>query len=561
MIDDRLYDVSKLVAKLTTISGHTCDFATLLRDMGIHDPVADIITLLTIDHVTDITPILLKIGIEWALFICDELCAPAIVRKIIRKKIMLDHISQNHIINLCITDIREIFEAYKRGYKIVPNIDMRECDIPINDKHIALLNGMYAHNIKWSMYDVDHDIIGKNIKEIRVIKLCDADVNASTINVISACTNVESLHCQEHLTCIDYAHFADSFRNLCFMPHLRYIFADGILGDKCLELCSVIHELIADNNPYITTCNSFAYSLRRLSAGGGCGICDAGLIRCTRLKYIDVDQNQKITTCAPFAKTLRILSAQCDASSRCGISDHGLLLCTNLKKMYCNGNCNITTCAPFAKTIIVLHTEHNLLSDSGLMNCTKLRELNHTSNINITTLTPFAKTLKVLHTHYTTIGEDEIKLCNNLAELHCTDNFKTITDNPFPKSLRKLYARSSKNPDKKFYYTIKSCQNLELLDISQNYNVPNDSILPQSLTVLRGYDTYKINDTMLQSCTNLRELSISYNFQITSCTPFARTLKILNISHSSCMDDTCIQSCTNLEILHSYSNPKITIKI
>jgi len=564
MTDDRLYDVSKLVAKLTTITAHTCDFATLLRDIDIHENITDIITLLTIDHVTDITPILSKIGIERALFICDELCAPAIVRKIIRKKIILNTVSQIHTINLNVANITNIYGAYKRGYKIIPNIGVggRFRNNPKTDNnYIALLNDMYVRNLRWVIHDVDRNTIEKNIKEIRAIELYDTYVNARTIDMISICTNVESLYCEstdhEYATLMPYAD-PSSFRNLHIMPHLRYISANTILNNECLELCTNIYKLDASCNSYITTCDPFAHSLRVLDASYKCGICDIGLIRCTHLKNINVDDNCKITTCAPFAKTLKILSAECE---KCGINDQGLLLCTNLKKLYCNYNCNITTCAPFAKTIRVLHTIDNQLSDSGLLHCTKLNKLDHSYNKNITTFAPFAKTLKVLCTRNMSIGEDEIKLCDNLVELYCTDDFKTITDNPFPKSLRRLHILLSNNPNTKFYHSIKTCANLQLLNIDYNTNIPTDIILPPSLTVLHGCGARELSDTALKLCTNLRELYVSYNNKITSCAPFARTLKILHASFNHVIDDAFIRSCTNLEVLDSDGSKKITIKI
>jgi len=162
-------------------------------------------------------------------------------------------------------------------------------------------------------------------------------------------------------------------------------------NDENMRLFSCAEKVNADFNVHITTCAPFAKTLRALSAQGGSGICDNGLLLCTSITTLNADENIKITTCAPFSQSLRELSA----NGRCGINNGGLSLCTSLEDLYVCNNRIITICDPLAQSLrkLIAFGDRCGICDASLHLCKNITKLNIMYNNKVTTCKPFIESL------------------------------------------------------------------------------------------------------------------------------------------------------------------------
>jgi len=381
----------------------------LLRDLNLDITCStnDIIALLNIIN-NDNNDIINKLGIAQAITICDELCAYRAVNIIIKKKIVLDKLSEHQIINH--NDLQDHINIYNRGYRIIVGnaiVCYREVDLSsINN---AYNNGLYAPRVYMN------GITNNNIGKILPCVLNDIrEIHNTELKIVALCKNVElidELYCDgtelplpfakniKNITmwvfnthCINLEQFTrlrkfDGGKLSCdtqLPSTLNMIYAKNLcLTNKEIATCVRLKKLIACGNPNITTCEPFAQHLvvldvrnvysSRFGFALGSGICDKGLHMCNRLKILYASNNTRITSCEPFAKTLRKL----DASNDCGINDIGLQMCHRLKILNASDNSQITTCKPFARSLKELHARGDCcgIDNDGIALCANIRIL------------------------------------------------------------------------------------------------------------------------------------------------------------------------------------------
>jgi len=402
-----LCDVSKLISAYLRINGGTIDLKVLLPSLGMHESIDDIIELLTM---TATHNRLNKLGVERALLICDELCAPDIINNILNLCIRLNRIYEYAIINhTCDTNHSR---RYSDGYR--PIFSNRSYTIyNATLFNIALSNGLYISNSMLHIELRHLSVINSDyLKDITNIQICDSYI--SNLDKIAHLTNVNKLK-------IMFLNPGDCTVNICYtytqlakqLECIDITNSYNIINNDHLKLCKNLRELYINNNQYIDKCApQFAGSLRLICASGISSMCDDGLLLCTNLKILNASNNRNIKTCVPFAHSLVML----DASAWCGISDNGLKSCTRLKILCCKYNTSITTCAPFAKTLRILDAASSSgIGDDGLKLCTKLTYLNASHNDKITTCTPFTHSLKIICGYECNIPNSNLKKCVKLS--------------------------------------------------------------------------------------------------------------------------------------------------
>jgi len=291
--------------------------------------------------------------------------------------------------------------------------------------------------------------------------------------------------------------------------------------DAILSMCNSITKLKLNITSGITTCNSFAKTLKILHAYGTSDIGDDGLSLCTNIEVLHATANGKITTCDSFSQTLRVLYVSTNRDAPSGINDYGIRLCTNIEKLYACGNEYITTCAPFAKSLKLLSAPGSCaITDSGLRQCIFIQDLNISGNMNITTLAPFARSLRrLLADRRCGITNHSLRICNSIEILSVDYNDRITTCAPFAKSLRVLSA-----------------------------NCYHD-------------DSYGLQcgmtDDGLRLCTNIRYLFADNNSKITTCKPFADILRMVSAKKGCGISDDALKVCTNIKNKDTRGNPNI----
>jgi len=383
------------------------DLDTLLRNMGIATPATDVHTLLTAKIEQIFVTTLRKIGIEYALYICDELCAESTVRRIMNNVPQLDALSRNQIINAKINEYDEFISAYNNGYRAC------EPDIPIDPNYYesptsvknnintgeitnACANGLYLWRVVSYDYPTAVGFLNKfgiaelpnNIyREIRTIALYNNCNNMMrrVLGVLQLCPNTDTLYWCVTSDETTYLHYDN-----------RYVFTKNIknlttnwMSDTWLSLFTNLRKLDVSNNTRITSCELFAKTIVILIANGRkCVLGDIGLKSCTKIKLLSATENVHITTCDPFAATLKTLYADViytPAFPTTGMSNKGLSKCKKLRFLSASGNYRITTCAPFATSLKILHAARNSgLSDTALQICVKLKKVYSKGNNKIT---------------------------------------------------------------------------------------------------------------------------------------------------------------------------------
>jgi len=451
-----LVHVSKLVSRLANNGYHMyTELETLLSDLGISQPASDIHALLTTYDANMFAATLRKIGIETALYICDELGAPSIITKIIHMQILLDTITTNQIINHNINDTC-LIPAYNRGYKLIPHTKSKlimDQDNSIASINNALNNGLYLTRLMPSNKShhnvIDEkimcDTLKRNFAEITDVWLSHlliantAHVHkfASTNNVYTLCTNVSRVFSDDNRVRQDLDH------NICrsFIKNITHFDVPSLNTD--FGSCARIQTFNTLYNNDLSLA-PFAKTLKKLTVSYPSVMSNQNLAHCNIIKILYAQNNANITTCKPFAKTLRILDA---SGNSCMIDDAGLKLCTNIKHLNHADNKWITTYEPFAKTLQVLSTgQHDIKYpfplqmgnyDIMLSRCTKLRELyiyGHISGmskylreVEISECTPFARTLVILYIEgQCKLTDDKLKMCVNLKLVQSRGNGLTM---------------------------------------------------------------------------------------------------------------------------------------
>jgi len=383
----------KLIDRLIA-DGYSADgnLSRLLQNLDIHESPDDVIELLdAYDYDYDISPIIKKLGIERALMICDELCAPEIVSRILLQNLPLTRVMENHIINSHeYYKLHNMLHAFNNGYKIIPNYDINShiyCT-PITDTQYfnvnasiinnASNNGLFTRSMVASIINGNDDILPHILDDIIYVNCFSGSSYSNTI--LLTCKNIES---------IAYIYGCD-LKKSPSVKNIKSLRSQRITDDE-LKLCTNLRRLYLCDNKNIFTCAPFSNTLRILdvsqSSNSSVGylIGDYGLSMCKKIKSLNVAYNARITTCEPFAHSLIILNA-----SRSGITDKGLVFCTRIKKLYANDNARITTCEPFANTLKYLEfNAYGGITNSGIAHCYKLKTLHIGSNTKINTIKHF----------------------------------------------------------------------------------------------------------------------------------------------------------------------------
>ena len=541
-----------------------------IHDQKISDDVAKLLLIKHGDnkyaHATEL-PTFAHLNIADATIICDELCAPTIVRHIILNNIMLDKVCDHSIINCGRID--NIHEAYEHGYKIIPKTDFmhntRDDDYIYTDNlqqvHNASCNGLYDTQLRiWCKN------IGKVSKEFNAMlgdlrDICLIEPNISTRSLLSRCTNLEKLNvksCRQSFKDVSndkYNVICDNIKKFATFFECNTMVANGLkkicipsMDDKCLQYCTSLTELNASHSDGITTCNPFAKTLRKLDARSS-KMNNIGLRWCKNIKELDASCNPNITTCKPFAKTLKILNATC---------------------LYCINNSPRASRSSYLSESEI-NKEISILSginNKGLSLCTRIKELNASNNVKITTCAPFAKALRKLNAGGRSgISDDGLSLCKNIKKLIANNNPRITTCMPFAKTLKILEAASSYN----VYYADSAsgindiglllCENIENLNANDNPKITTCAPFAKTLKILSANKFSGIDDSGLLLCENIGRLYANDNSRITTCAPFAKTIKSLSVCGSSGIGDDEILLCANLRYgyVNSFCNPKITI--
>ena len=297
---------SKLIAKHIQLNGDSTDISTILASLDIYESLSDVLLLLNYVYSAKLIS---RIGIGRALFICDELCAPDAVTRIIHGKKRLDNLAENYIINHNIDcesfDNTEIYSVYNNGYKVIPHktsyshVGIRE-KIYLNSEtySCAYDNGLYIPN-----RPIDVNCTGKNHHFKDATHICihnNKNINIVAVNMMS-CENVKKITICESISSRKISGCGTIQRAF---RRLREI--DDIYVYNCedLDLIGVQHNKVRrlticfDFNNYPKSCTPFAKTLRELNVQFSInGIDDNGIVLCTHLKILRVARNSNITTC------------------------------------------------------------------------------------------------------------------------------------------------------------------------------------------------------------------------------------------------------------------------
>jgi len=374
---------SRIIDRLVRNGDTLENFSQLLLRLGIHESSDDITELLTIYDPSTM---------------CDELCAPTVIAKILSKNILLDKLTDNHIINIADMCGDKCIHAYNNGYRIIMDDKIGCCKLyPITIINNAVHNGLFIRSI-YAHHDITSDktelspSVTNNITDIAwnsdqdgtaIFQLCKnvENIHSTYINnlkELSFVKNIKKLRMAD-ITDDDLKLFANLRElDLWFNKNtttcnqvantLRFLYANrSIISDNGIQMCKKIRKLSVANNMNITTCAPFAHSLIVLNAASS-GITDAGLVCCLRIKVLNANFNNKITTCEPFAKTLKTLEACSAINEPCGITSGGLTRCYNLRNLYIEFNYTIDTISgfPLLKRIVYYGINLNIHSNSQL---------------------------------------------------------------------------------------------------------------------------------------------------------------------------------------------------
>jgi len=473
---------------------------------------------------------------------------------------------------------------YNDGHTIDPTIVLRDIDIDIGttDADITIITAIIRN---------DHRVIERktmvNFGIKKAIHICDKLQVTSAINNIIA-LNIglkRPIAIINHTLCngdviVAYGEKYRVLHNGIVATRDSEMYARSmgkiLVCDADILKFSRIVELNADSNVAITTCAPFAKFLRKLSARIFCGICDDGLRSCVLLEQLDAGGNKRITTCDPFATSLRALNAESNIviaflgersvtpTYNCGITDEGLTKCKNLTSLNSTCNLTITNYKPFSKSLRMLYVERfwRQGQNKNLEICNAIEKFYACDNDDITTCEPFAHTLRVLHAELScTISDSGIKKCYNIEKLYADDNANITTCAPFAHSLRTLFARNTCGITDN---GLKLCINIRILCADDNIKITTcapfaASLRALSASAIRGNRKCGITDAGLLRCAYLEELNASCNSNIITCGPFSRTLRKLDASGQKCgITNKEIDRCTALKALRAQDNAKIS---
>jgi len=487
------------------------------------------------------------ISIENFLMACDKLKMTPTINFVIKRNIKLHIPMQRSLINATIRDT-VICDAFNNGYRFVYNdvimIEHRYLTTdrtdPQEHSYITAINtGLRVTKlINARTLDKIHISACANLTSLRIFKNIRMDDLSSCYKCrsltsldISDCSNISSINmrnmrslrelncnnCNNNKSEDNYGISNFKLKNNFFPKGLRILYIcpkllpdkrgvhvrgpELLMNNKCLRKCRSIEKLVCDNNEHITSCSSFAKSLRILSIRDRCSITDAGLKKCMHIRELDCSGNHNIQSCDPFALSLRVLIMY----GLYGMSDDGLVKCARLEKLNCTYNPRITTCEPFASSLCVLICKSSGICDDGLKKCTHIEKLDCSNVRDITTCEPFALSLRILVSRFSGICDDGLKKCIHLEKLDCCKHSKNCS--------------------------------------------------------YESRDTYDTNDLIsdigLKQCKNISELHCCYNKKITTCAPFHKSLRILNANYSN-ITDGGIALCTNIHTISFYGNSQIT---
>ena len=169
----------------------------LLRDLEMNDASPDdIMILLTTDVFTFLRTVSDKIGINRAISICDELCAPTKVNILLWCDVILPAISDNQIINHNINQsYTTLLRVYGQGYRVISNnvsqyridsLEYQKSGKYVYTVNNAFDNGLYVPSIVMyeSMAKSEMDgcmtlgkpiVVPKHLTEIHKTSLSDSD--------------------------------------------------------------------------------------------------------------------------------------------------------------------------------------------------------------------------------------------------------------------------------------------------------------------------------------------------------------------------------------------------
>jgi len=402
---------------------------------------------------------ILHIGIENFLSACDKLkLNQQIYNVIIGLNMKLQTPMQQSVINheFCMRD--NIVTIFDNGYRLIYNntvtmldVDDKFCRAIKNGLSItkltkcdsceigkildkSLCNNLHTlqlvDKIQYNYGDYYTNKIQSQLQLDKFPPLTSFDISKYKKDTINIC--IKNMHSLRELNCCgcninDINFFPASLHTLC-INYTR-------LPQRCITKCTSIVKLICNNNKCITSCESFAKSLRILSIENICSIECKGLIGCVNIEKLNCMGNSKITTCAPFASSLRVLI--CSFSN--AITDKGIEGCAYIEELDCSKNKNITTCKPFAASLRILICNYCNIRDNGLAKCTNIETLECSHTELITTCVPFCKSLCILAACNSNITDNGIAKCSNIHSIEFNRNSKITSCMPFIRSLRNLY--------------------------------------------------------------------------------------------------------------------------
>jgi len=402
----KLCDVSRLIHKLVE-NGYPVNnvdsLSALLQNLDIHGSPDDVLALLKI-NATHEFPTGKKFSIKLALTICDELCAPTIIKYILQHDVLLNTVMDKYIINSGIMTLQKYIDAFNNGYKIIARGNSYStAAIRSRSLNNAFDNGLFLRSIiVCRIADID------NVSQYLLIIHVHSLLNSYPIP--QKCTNIESVRNMHNIDKL-------SAKNIKTIDSV-------FISDDELKLCTNLRELYMCNNKNITTCAPFSNTIRILDAHWS-SISNDGLQMCRQINKLDISNTVNITTCKPFAKTLVVLYA-----NNSNMTDAGLAYCTRIKVLRADHDNKITTCEPFAKTLKSLSAVGSCgISNYGLIHCYKLKILDIRYNSKINTIKHFSSLKRIVY-RYGAIPFDlteELNMRKNIVcavESFCDDDYQ-----------------------------------------------------------------------------------------------------------------------------------------
>jgi len=430
---------------VSALYGDTANFslATLLRDIDFDIGDApnasyDIQNMLQ-SHLEFNRQLVINIDIRTILRICDKLVLVNAMDKTIKLSIGLK--TPLTIVNHRIRSSADIYVAYMNRYNIVFN-GIVDFTGQSTAKMVASNKNVNTYMRVAKLYNTNWSCTTMHIGSLRVLYASDgSSICDATINL---CVVLEELYADNNKNITTCKPFANTLHTLS---------CAGSCGitDKGIKRCAKLKNLHMMDNVHITTCVPFARTLKYLNISNSPYndyddiMCDDGLysrMQQFNISELNANYNRRITTCKTFAKSLKILHACCNIPSNkngynCGIGDYGLRLCTSITELYARHNYGITTCAPFAHSLRKLSIPFGSgIRNEGLRLCMSITDLNVSCNPRAISCDPFANTLRILDVswriHRIThgmvyykscgTGDEELRLCRSLTYLDARDN-------------------------------------------------------------------------------------------------------------------------------------------